>query len=96
MAKIKVEMEVPDDNCLGCDNGRYVASDIAVCTLFNNAFILSEKGVIPKRCEACKKAETMGIDKTPEIEKLTAEIKSLRKNNEYLIKYIQRVIRWDN
>ena len=30
MAKIKVEMEVPDDNCLGCDNGRYVASDIAV------------------------------------------------------------------
>lgn len=96
MAKIKVEMEVPDGNdCLGCNNGVYVASDIAICPLFD-AIILSEKGVIPKRCEACKKAEIMGSDKTPEIEKLTAEIKRLRKNNEYLIKYIQRVIGWDN
>ncbi len=64
MPKIRVEIEVPNgEYCRTCEYGRYVASDFAVCTLFNNAIVLQEQDALPKRCDECKQAEVEDDDK---------------------------------
>lgn len=58
MPKIRVEIEVPDGKCCKtCEYVKYVASDFAVCALFDNAIILQERYSLPKRCDECKQAE---------------------------------------
>lgn len=58
MTKIRVELEVPDGKyCTTCEYCKYIASDFAVCTLFDNAIILSDQDSLPKRCEKCKQSE---------------------------------------
>lgn len=58
MAKILVEVTVPGGKyCLGCGYCKYIASDFAVCTLFDNAVVLQEQDALPKRCDECKQAE---------------------------------------
>ncbi len=59
MVKIKVELEVEIPNgeyCLGCEYGKYVASDFAICTLFDS-IVLRKQDALPKRCDKCKQAE---------------------------------------
>lgn len=57
MAKIRVELEVPNGKyCLECKYGKYVASDFAMCTLFGD-IIQRKEDIFPKRCDKCKQAE---------------------------------------
>lgn len=58
MAKIMVEIEVPDGKyCRTCEYCKYVASDFAVCHLFDNAIILQDFSKMPERCWKCIQAE---------------------------------------
>lgn len=57
MPKIRVEIEVPNgEYCLECEYGKYVASDFAICTLFDS-IIKRKQNIFPKRCDKCKQAE---------------------------------------
>lgn len=58
MAKIRVEIEVPNSKyCRTCEYCKYIASDYAVCSLFDNAIILQELDKVPERCDECIQAE---------------------------------------
>ena len=58
MAKIKVEIEVPDGKyCKDCDYCRYASSDLAICNLFGYTMPLHAPDRYPERCDECKKAE---------------------------------------
>ena len=58
MAKIRVEIEVPDGKyCKTCEYFRYAASDFGICTLFDRTILLRAPDRYPERCEKCKNAE---------------------------------------
>lgn len=58
MPKIRVELEVPDSKyCKTCDHCRYIASDLAICTLFGYTIPLHAPDRYPERCDKCKQAE---------------------------------------
>lgn len=58
MAKIKVEIEVPDGKyCKTCEYCKYVSSDLAICNLFGYTIPLHAPNRYPERCDKCKQAE---------------------------------------
>lgn len=58
MAKILVEVTIPGGKyCKTCGYCKYIASDFAVCTLFDNAVVLEDEDEWAKRCDECRQAE---------------------------------------